>query len=428
MALPPDWDPDVFKYQLSDIEKYNRTPFDKMADYVKAKKVPHLGTGTERIVDLVDVGGKTTALKTARNPAGVFQNADEVKLLSDPRIKKLEITIPLIDYDKKNKNPVWIQTAVAQKISDQYFKNNYGADIEDIVFAATDAVKGNIKDKDKLLNRVKGDKKRNLEILFHKLTELAKLNFDIEDLHVDNWGLYNDHPIIIDAGYFKTPVNEEVLDEMPLPVGWDPEEFGPRAKFKNMIDYAVQRAQKMGTGSSRVAFIIEYEGRPTILKVAKNKKGLAQNKEEIEILTDYYTRYLNVLIPLIDYDNENPENPRWLQLEKADKASEKKLCNLLGCVHLFDLVNYAETYGGRSAFIRDPQKLQQTIKSKLQANGKTEKDIDNFISYAEQLYTLQNDYNVLLGDLDRAANWGIYKGKPVIIDIGFTQTSSALYK
>jgi len=37
-------------------------------------------------------------------------------------------------------------------------------------------------------------------------------------------------------------------------------------------------AKRLGGGSSRVAFLIDYQGRKTILKVAKNNKGLAQSQ------------------------------------------------------------------------------------------------------------------------------------------------------
>ena len=35
------------------------------------------------------------------------------------------------------------------------------------------------------------------------------------------------------------------------------------------------------------------------------------------------------------------------------------------------------------------------------------------------LVDLNNSFDVELGDLNRKANWGLYKGKPVILDVGF---------
>ena len=34
---------------------------------------------------------------------------------------------------------------------------------------------------------------------------------------------------------------------------------------------------------------------------------------------------------------------------------------------------------------------------------------------------LKNKYKLLLGDFEKASSWGIIKGRPVIIDYGFTR-------
>jgi len=70
------------------------------------------------------------------------------------------------------------------------------------------------------------------------------------------------------------------LLEAPLPDDWDKTKFSPGQEFDDMIQYALDRSEKVGKGSSRVAFGIQYQNRPTILKVAKNTNGLKQNKQE----------------------------------------------------------------------------------------------------------------------------------------------------
>ena len=69
-----------------------------------------------------------------------------------------------------------------------------------------------------------------------------------------------------------TEFTDRVIDEAPLPPDWDETQFTPKTSFKQRLAYALERAKKLGAGSSRVAMIIEYQGRPTALKVAKNKK------------------------------------------------------------------------------------------------------------------------------------------------------------
>ena len=79
-------------------------------------------------------------------------------------------------------------------------------------------------------------------------------------------------------------ITEQTLDEMPLPADWDPAQYQQGTSFKQRLAYSLERAKKLGAGSSRVAMTIEYQGRPTVLKIAKNNKGLAQNNVEADIL------------------------------------------------------------------------------------------------------------------------------------------------
>ena len=78
----------------------------------------------------------------------------------------------------------------------------------------------------------------------------------------------------------------------------------------------------LGTGSSRIAVDIPYEGRDTAFKVAINNKGIAQNIEEIALLNDYYIRDLEITIPVIDYDTS--DKPKWIHMEKAQKTHFSK--------------------------------------------------------------------------------------------------------
>jgi hypothetical protein len=208
---------------------------------------------------------------------------------------------------------------------------------------------------------------------------------------------------------------EEVLDEMPLPADWDPQQMRQQGtSFKSRLAYALERAKKLGTGSSRVATVIEYQGRPTVLKIAKNAKGLAQNSVEADILSDGYASQMGILIPIIDYDTQNRE-PSWVHTEMATKASEKQLCNLMKCDNLSQLVNMAWAITGKKKYVGD----YQSYVSHLQQKGKSEQDIETMTDYANTLADLNSNFDVELGDFARAANWGMYQNKPVIVDVGF---------
>lgn len=90
----------------------------------------------------------------------------------------------------------------------------------------------------------------------------------------------------------------EIISEAPLPDDWDKAVYTPQTSYKKRIDYAVAKAQKLGKGSSRTAFTVTYEGRPTVLKVAHNIKGMAQNEAEAELLSDGYLSGIGIMIPI----------------------------------------------------------------------------------------------------------------------------------
>jgi pyrimidine deaminase RibD-like protein/GNAT superfamily N-acetyltransferase len=238
-----------------------------------------------------------------------------------------------------------------------------------------------------------------------------------------NSRLQVEHSSVIKSGPLFTPLpasiaetfaDDEVIDEAPLPSDWDPEQMKKGTTFKSRLAYALQRAKKLGTGSSRVAMTIEYEGRPTVLKVAKNKRGLGQNAAEANILSDGYAKQLGILIPLIDYDNKNTE-PYWIHTEMAQKVNDKQLCSLLKCDdNLEELVRIARTISGTTKYPVNLTKLALDYSLR----GKSKHDIDTLFEYGETIAELILSYDIMPGDLIASVNWGIYQGKPVIIDIG----------
>jgi len=194
---------------------------------------------------------------------------------------------------------------------------------------------------------------------------------------------------------------EELLNEAPLPDTWDKEVYNDRTSFAKRIAYAKDRAAKIGTGSSRVAFEVAYEGRPTILKIAKNVKGMHQNEYEAGMLSDYYLKGLQLTIPMIDYD-EQSNQPTWIHTEKAGKVTPTMFKKFFGGMTPDDLVAYAKKSLGRKTY-RDT--------SKFQGISENNEHVSDFID-------LIGNYDIAEGDLSRLANWGVFNNSLVIIDIG----------
>lgn len=218
------------------------------------------------------------------------------------------------------------------------------------------------------------------------------------------------------------------LQEMPLPADWDPEKLNLRQTFKDRLKYALDRAKRLGGGSSRVAMTIEYDGRQTALKVAKNLKGLAQNEAEIEILEDGYAGNLPIVIPLIDYDKAN-KRPVWLQTEIAKKVRGDALQKMLHTPAMWLLINQARNIiGKRNPHDMDDKKIKEYyFETHNNLWQPTEEGWNIFSEYAGELADLASSTIIELGDLQNPANWGVYNNRPVVLDLGFTEETAPLY-
>lgn len=84
------------------------------------------------------------------------------------------------------------------------------------------------------------------------------------------------------------------------------------------------------------------------------------------------------------------------------------------CDSLSQLVRFANTIAGKYR-----GQTSQDFINNLVNDGKNENDIETLTDYANVLADLANSFDVELADFGRAANWGLYNGKPVIIDVGF---------
>ena len=194
----------------------------------------------------------------------------------------------------------------------------------------------------------------------------------------------------------------ELLLEVPLPSDWDKEVMTPKTSFKKRIDYAVQKAAKMGSGSSRVAFIIPYEGRDTILKVAKNAKGMAQNEYEASMLSDYLLKDMGIIIPMIDYDEEHNQ-PVWIHTEKSTKVTPTIFKKYFG-TDPFNLVQIAKHMTGKKVYV-NAEGFEELVENN--------ENVSNFVDFI-------GNWDVPPDDFGRLANWGAYNGKLVIIDVGLS--------
>lgn len=205
----------------------------------------------------------------------------------------------------------------------------------------------------------------------------------------------------------------DILTEVPLPADWDETVFtGKTGKldFQKQLAYALERVSHSESGSGRMAFEIEYQGRPTILKIARNQKGLQQNASEAR--PEIYRKYKGLVVPLIDYDVKN-KPPRWVHFEMAEPLRQENEWKL----HFdgMSIYTFAQIVDG---MIKGRNtKMTKFFKQKYASS----------IQFAQQIAKLCKQFDISSNDLATIQNWGIYKGTVVMLDLGMDSASAKLY-
>lgn len=132
----------------------------------------------------------------------------------------------------------------------------------------------------------------------------------------------------------------------------------------------------IGTGTGRNVYDLENG---YVVKTARNRRGLAQNKAEHQIAASDHSHIFAKVIAV-------SEDQRYLIMEKAERINS-----------LSEVWGYYHVRNNRELF---------RLKKFREAYSKN---------------------NLLLPDLGRKNSWGKVRGKPVIIDFGFTREVSRYY-
>ena len=126
----------------------------------------------------------------------------------------------------------------------------------------------------------------------------------------------------------------------------------------------------IGSGSGRAVFDL---GNGYVVKVAKNRRGIAQNKAETQIASANYSN----LFARIAQSSDDYE---FVIMERAEKIQR-----------ISEVWEYFHVRNER-----------------------------NFYQLPE-LQEISQKYSLILKDLRRPENWGKVNGRPVIVDYGFTR-------
>lgn len=166
--------------------------------------------------------------------------------------------------------------------------------------------------------------------------------------------------------------------------------------FASKIKFANQHYNRIGSGTGRVVYEIDDN---KVLKLAKNNKGIAQNREEYSI--SKYNDYDDILTNVID----SCDNDTWLLSEKAKKVSKKRFKDLTG-FELYDVYRYLRNFkdinNGRDKIFNIDNDLKNSL------------DNNDFIN---RLSNMLIDYSLSANDMGRPSTYGevIRNGSPLIV-------------
>ena len=200
------------------------------------------------------------------------------------------------------------------------------------------------------------------------------------------------------------PIQSDIEEEYPTT--WNVEEFARLKSFNQRIQYCEKNLTRISSGSSRIAYKIDDT---KVLKLAKNKKGLAQNEAEIDYSQDYMMD--DIVAQVFNYD----ENNLWLEMELARKLTPAMFQNLVGFTF--------EEYVDGIWFEEDRLKPRKSLIKRSKPERFDEMWENDFIS---KIFDIMGSYeNFMAGDLTKLSTYGVVtrdnQDTIVLIDFGLTQ-------
>jgi hypothetical protein len=180
------------------------------------------------------------------------------------------------------------------------------------------------------------------------------------------------------------------------------EEFKSLKSFNKRIKYCEEHLSRISSGSGRIVYKIDDE---KALKLAKNRKGIAQNEVEIDYSQDNYINHL-----FAETYEFHPDF-LWLEMELCVKINHAKFKQLTGVNfrEFSNMIHYEKervTSRTDRLIISQPPNYDELIENEF---------IMDIVDY-------MNNYDIPFGDLIRINTYGEnYDNEIVIVDYGLTQ-------
>lgn len=189
--------------------------------------------------------------------------------------------------------------------------------------------------------------------------------------------------------------------------GFSFDELSKIASYAGRVRYCRQYlGNPIGNGSSRTVFQIDDE---KVLKLAKNRKGTAQNESEYEKGNDWY---INHLFPNV-FEGSDDKYYQWIVAEYVLPAKKEDFLHVLN-------MPFGDVTMFITSLVRNNTRLERELYQKYE-----EVENEDAVIFFNNLCDLYRGYDMLIQDFAWLGNWGIAKrdGETdiVALDAGCTQ-------
>lgn len=193
--------------------------------------------------------------------------------------------------------------------------------------------------------------------------------------------------------FFKLATESEELPEDSKDLATVLKNISSLETFKARVDYAEKNLEHLSSGTSRVVYLAN-DGKE-VLKLAKNDRGVAQNKIESKLKCKY-----------INKTTKADADGAWKISPFLDKITEKEFEELAD-------VNFKD-FG--EALEYGLQKVSGDKKEKPKGMDKIEK-----LDIYKQLVKVGLEHDLMPGDMARISSWGKVDNHPTLLDAGLTR-------
>jgi hypothetical protein len=164
--------------------------------------------------------------------------------------------------------------------------------------------------------------------------------------------------------------------------------------YKARKKYAENNLKHLSSGSSRIVYLTKNK---TVIKLAKNDRGIAQNKAESN--PKFKSKYINKIL-------SKAENYSWIQVPFNKKITEKQFEKMTG----FDFDDFGDA-------------IRYALKTITSKSIDKPDNFDDFnkSSFFKEIVQIGKKNKLMPGDLARISSW-LTNGKyPILGDSGLTR-------